>query len=203
LGLSAAGSCHAVSILFSGDFFPDSAGGGIPDGAIVQLVVSTENATFEEPTPDDFTGGGDDLVLMTTSADSFGGIFNEGSASGFVQNRNFDAMFDAGDPLLLRWWPTLTDVATSPGQVTPYGEFRPLDDVTVTAGSDHPFVTPSNQSANIQLTMRVDFAGSVESPGGDVSLGDIRFESTAIPEVGSGLLVLFGACGLAMRRRRG
>ena len=201
--LVGAGQARAVTIIFSGDFFANVAGEGIPDGAIVQLVVSTENDTFEDPTTGMFAGGGDDIVLATTRADSLDGFFNRGLASGILQNRNFDVMFDGGDPLLLRWWPTLTMANGRPGAETPYAEFRPVDDVTITAGSDHPFVTPSDQSANIQLAMRVDFAGSQSDPGGDVSLGDIRFMSTPIPEAGVSVLVLFGACGLALRRRRG
>lgn len=193
----------AVTIIFSGDFFMNVAGQGIPDGAIVQLVVSTENDTFEDPTTGMFAGEVDDIVLATTTADSIGGFFNQGLASGILQNRNFDVMVDAGDPLLLRWWPTLTRANGRPGAETPYAEYRPVDDATITEGSDHPFVMPDNQSANIQLAMRVDFAGGASNPGGDVTLGDIRFLSTPIPELETGLLVLFGACGLALRRRRG
>lgn len=193
----------AVSILFGGDFFPDSVGAGIPDGAIVQLVVSTEDASFGDPTIDSFVGEADDLILMTTTADSFLGTFNRGVASGFVQNRNFDTAFDSGDPLLLRWWPTLTAADSEPGATVVYGEFRPADDSTVTAGSDHPFLVPDNQSDNITLRMNVDFAGDQTNPSGDVALGDIRFGQTPVPEAGVGLLVLLGGCGLALRRRRG
>ena len=208
-----------VTIVIGGDFFADSGGTGIPNGAIVQLVVSKDNDTFGDPTASSFVGEPDDEVILQTTADDLLGPFNAGTASGLMPNRSFDAMFDSGDRLLLRWWPTLTSADTQPGASTAYGQFRPADDVTVTLGSDHAFVVPASESANITLAMNIDFLGNVSNPGGDVSLDDLVYGTTAgsgggggpgpggggiIPEPSRAVLALGGPLTMsAFFRRRG
>lgn len=200
-----AGQARAVSILFGGDFFPDNTGAGIPDGAMVQLIVSTTNDSFGDPTADSFVGEPDDLVLAEATASSFFGLFNDGITSGFLANRGFDAVFGPGDRLLFRWWPTLASGAPEPGSGTAFGQFRPLDDSVVTDGSNHPFVVPVGESDNIELRMNVDFMGNLTNPGGDIALNDIQFgtvDGVVVPEPSRPLLVLGGGITALLCSRR-
>ncbi len=200
----------AATIIFSGNFFPDSAGDGIPDGAIVQLIASPTDDVFADPLPDSFTGGAasDDIILATAVMDSFGGLFNAGTASGQASVKYGIADLSAGDALLVRWWPRLTSVSTRPGHSMDYGQFRPAANTTVTLGSNHPYLLPANESDIINLEMNVTFEGSVgfppDPPGGDIALADMRFEQTApIPEPNAAaMLALAAGAGILLGSRR-
>lgn len=175
-----AAPARGVSVIYAGDFLAGADGIGIPDGALVQLVASPGNGEFEVPTAGSFTGGGDDVVLDEARVDNFGGFFNDGSFSG-VASFTLGNEVVAGDRLLIRWWPTLQPGEVEPGEGTPYGEFRPGDDVTVTQGSDHPWVVPEANNANIRITVNVGFEGSVDNPGGDVELAAMVFGTAELP----------------------
>ena len=169
-----------VSVIYAGDFLAGPDGVGLPNGALVQLVASPGNGVFEAPTAGSFTGGGDDVVLDEARVDNFGDFFNDGSFSG-VASFTLGAGVGAGDRLLIRWWPTLVPGVGVPGEGTDYGEFRPVDDVTVTQGSDHPWVVPEANNANIRITVNVGFEGSVDNPEGDVELAAMVFGTAELP----------------------
>lgn len=190
-----------VSVIYAGDFLAGEDGLGIPEGSLVQLVASTGNGTFEAPTAGSFTGGGDDVVLDEARVDNFGGFFNDGSFSGVASFTLSDEV-EAGDRLLIRWWPTLAPgEVMAPGEGTPYGEFRPEDDVTVTKGSDHPWVVPEANNANIRISVNVDFEGNVDDPEGDVSFGQMVFGTAELPPPAPAreVRIVFGAGDVRVR----
>jgi hypothetical protein len=118
--MSITASASVTINLFAGELFQSDGVTPIPLNSLIQLVASTTDSTFSLPSTTSFTGGSaDDLVIA-----SFGS--NNASGSGTVQQPvvyNYSGNFNAGDPLILRWWPSLTTGATSPGSTT-FGQFR-------------------------------------------------------------------------------
>src|SRR6184192_1195960 len=90
----------------------------IPAGSLLQLVASETDSTFTLPTPASFTGGSADDAVVASFASQANGSF----AGPLVLT--LSGSLTAGDPLMLRWWPTLTPGALSPGFSTAFGQFR-------------------------------------------------------------------------------
>src|SRR5881392_677407 len=153
----------------------------IPLGSLLQLVASTTDSTFTLPTPASFTGGSaDDLVVSSFASNNNAG---SGSFSGpivFTLSGNLNA----GDPLMLRWWPTLTLASPSPGFSTPFGQFR-TD--AVENFSDTGWFVPADGST-ISLNF-LDTAGGGSEPN---SAGTASFLTAAIPEPSTLASVVIG-----------
>jgi hypothetical protein len=116
-GISALGS---VTINLGADkLFQSNGTTPIPQGALIQLVASTTDSTFTLPTASSFVGGSADDVVLA----SFGSGPNGTVAQPIVFSLSSFANLTPGDPLMLRWWPTLTTSSVAPGFTT-FGQFR-------------------------------------------------------------------------------
>ncbi len=188
-------SFGAIAINFSGVSFLDSEGNPIPDGALVQIIASTTDAIFSDPTPISFIEG-DDRVIASFAMDSTtSGVPGGAVVSLQIPNYSTFEGFTPGDSLLVRWFPTLTIDSAAPGATT-YGSYR--TDL-ILDGSNIAWIAPADAGGNFTLSVvSVDFGGSVTNANLTANL------VTAIPESSSfaalaGLMVV-GA--VATRRRR-
>jgi len=122
--VSSATLVHAtVTInLAGGNIYGTSTATFAPLGSLLQLVVSTTDSVFTAPTPESYTGGSlDDMVIMSFALNQA-----LGSPGTFAQAIVFalGGNLNPGDSLLLRWFPTLTLANTTPVAGAPYGQFR-------------------------------------------------------------------------------
>ncbi len=88
----------------------------MPSSGQIFLVASTTDGLFGGPTAASFVSG-DDVILFRGDCGDVG-YFQAAilfSLSGAL---------DAGDPLQLYWFPTLTSSSLSPGEGTTYGSYR-------------------------------------------------------------------------------
>ncbi len=188
---SLAASASVTINLGGAELFQTDGSTPIPTGSLIQLVASTTDNTFTSPSPASFTGGSaDDIVLA-----SFGSNDPAGPGS-FLNSITFDLSgnLNAGDQLLLRWWPTLTTASSSPGFSTPFGQFR-TD--AVGSGSDIAWVVPTDGST-VQLNFFDQaFGGTELNSAGTASL----MTAAAIPEPSSLALLGFGMLLVLTRRR--
>ena len=173
------GVCSAVTFNVAGDWLADENGvQGIPNGSLIMLIASTKDAEFSAPSSAGFVKpGSDDVILGTVMATDGNGSLNRGSYAATIQANFNDKSkglehFDAGDPVLIRWFPTLTQNALEqmPTGAVPYGEFR-SDDVLL--GSTTGWVTPGSNSAKINLSIVAASAGSRYNPKGSISVDQL------------------------------
>ena len=189
-----ASACFAtVTInLGGGELFQSDGTTPIPAGALLQLVASTADNVFTLPTPTSFTGGSaDDIVVASFAAPDNSGFFAQPVVLTLSGN------LDAGDPLLLRWWPSLTVSSSTPGTGATFGQFR--TDATENF-STSGWVVPSDGST-ITLNF-LDMAGGGTEPN---SAGTASFTTTAVPETST--VVCGSLCAAlllvhAIRRKR-
>ena len=186
------GAYGSVTInLSAGELFQSDGTTPIPTGSLLQLVASTTDNVFTSPSPTSFTGGSaDDQVVATFDSNDFLGPGSTISAISFSLGGNLNA----GDELLLRWWPSLTIASSTPGSGTPFGQFR-TD--AVENGSDTGWFVPADGST-IALNF-LDTAGGGSEPN---SAGTASF-TTAVPEPSTLAVLLIGGILLAPRIRRG
>ena len=164
----------------------------VPDGALIQLVASTTDTTFTAPTAASFTGNSsDDVVLASFSLDS--STYGPGS---FIKALpvTLSGNLTTGDQLILRWFPTLTTLSSSPGAGTIFGQYR--TDATLD-GSEGAWVLPADGTPYSLVFQTISAGGSVANSAGAASL------VTAVPEPSSyGLLGAAALAGVVVRRRR-
>jgi PEP-CTERM motif len=187
---SLAASASITINLGGAELFQSNGTTPIPTGSLIQLVVSTTNTAFDLPTPTSFTGGSaDDQILA-----SFGSNDSSGPGS-FLQPVvfNLDSAITTGDQLLLRWWPTLTTASSSPGNSTPFGQFR-TDNVE--NFSTINWTVPADGTTN-DLNFLDQAAGGTEPN----SAGTASFMTAAIPEPSVLALLGVGAVLVAVRGR--
>ncbi|MFT5405028.1 MAG: hypothetical protein ACI9DF_003874 [Verrucomicrobiales bacterium] len=173
------GVCSAVTFNVAGDWLADENGvQAIPNGSLIMLVASTKDAEFSSPSSAGFVApGSDDVILGTIIAMDGNGNLNRGSYAATIQ-ANFNdtanglADFDAGDPVMLRWFPTLTkgSLEQMPSGPVPYGEFR--SDETL-LGSTTGWFTPGSNSAKISLSIVAASAGSRYNPKGGIAVNEL------------------------------
>ncbi len=166
------GVAPAVTFNLAGDWLADEEGvQGIPNGSLIMLIASTEDAEFSPPGEHGLIDPeSDDVILGSFSASDDNGRANRGSYAATVQANFGDSAqglehFDGGDPLLIRWFPTLKSIEfdTSSDSVIPYGEFR-SDEVLL--GSNATWITPGSNSATINLSIVADAVGNRYNPNG-------------------------------------
>jgi len=187
---SLAASASVTINLGGAELFQSDGTTPIPTGSLIQLVVSTADNTFNLPSPTSFTGGSaDDQILA-----SFGTNDSSGPGS-FLQPVVFtlNSAITTGDELLLRWWPTLTTSSSSPGNSTPFGQFR-TDNVE--NFSTINWTVPADGTTN-DLNF-LDTAGGGTEPN---SAGTASFMTAAIPEPSALALIGIGGVLIAVRRR--
>ncbi len=162
------------------------------EGMLVQLIASTTDNIFSSPTTGSFTGNSsDDLIL---------GSFFVNSGPGTVAQPlilTFSGNFNAGDLLLLRWFPTIsgTTIPAAPPAGSAYGQFR--TDI-VENFSNTTWVAPADGST-VDLNFLTTSGGGTEPN----STGRASLTVTAIPEPSTYALFGFASVGLmAFARRR-
>ena len=177
----------------------------VPVGGLLQLVATPSGsaANFVQPTATSFVGG-DNVVVASFAMNYF---FGTGETDNVVtltlQNIAISTAttFDQGDPLLLRWYPTLTISSTAPGIGATYGQFRsdsgeaggiawvtPADGTSLTVPNGLNFLTMAASGTHPDVE---GFASSIVSP---------------VPEPSIYILLGLGFGGLTfglVHRRRG
>ena len=173
----------------------------VPVGGLLELIASPSGsaANFSAPTATSFVSG--DNIVVATFAMNY--AVQTGETDSFVtlvlQNTTGPASattFDAGDPLLLRWYPTLTTASTSPGIGTTYGQFR--SDTGELGGS--AWVTPADGSS-ISLVFNTMAAGGTHAE----ATGYASNVVVSVPEpTTTGIIggAAIGLLGLVKLRRR-
>lgn len=145
----------SVTLNVSAGNLNDASGNPMPTNGLVLLIASTNDSTFGAPTPDTFVAGDDIIIakwdLSTWSTpglllDSTGPVTLEGG-------------WNAGDPLQLCWFPTLTITATAPGAGAPYGQYRTNSNID----DGDPWITPAD-GATITLKFLTTDAGGLVNP---------------------------------------
>ncbi len=157
----------------------------LADGSLIQLIASTSGSSFSSPTAASFVSG-DDQIVSSFSFDS--------STTGFPGAMLDTIIFDltgglaTGNPLLLRWFPTLTTSSIAPGAGTLYGEFRTdefIDD------SIAWFIPADSSTSNLNLLTGA-VGGSLPESAGAASF------VTAVPEPSTTAAIFAGFALLAM-----
>lgn len=152
-----------VTLNMSVAYINDASGAPMPTNGLVLLVASTNDTTIGTPSSVSFVSGDDTLIakwdLSTWSTpgfllDSTGPVTLAGG-------------WNAGDPLQLFWFPTLTITSDKPGAGIPYGQYR--TDATIDGGD--PWITPGD-GATITLKFLTQDAGGLVNPpaAGNASL---------------------------------
>lgn len=199
----------AATFNLAGDWLADESGvQGIPNGSLIMLIASTKDGDFSAPTASGYVApGSDDVIIGAFTANDAGGLLNQGSYTGSLRANYGDssnglAEFDAGDPLIIRWFPTLTsaDLEEIPTGAVPYGEFRSSE---VLPGSDTGWIAPSSNQSTVSLSISASSVGNRYDPKGAVALQQLvagQLLGTAILETAQAQLeisILAGG-GLAL-----
>jgi hypothetical protein len=160
------GNLHAsITIELSAGQLLTATGAPVGDGGLIQLLAAPSATAFTAPSAGSFTGGSSgETVVASFGLDSP----TTGTAGYFdhIVRLTFSGGLQAGEPLLLRWYPTLTTAATSPGGGTSYGQFR-TD--AVVDGSDIAWVTPGDGATDSLSFVTSSQGGSEPNSAGEAS----------------------------------
>jgi hypothetical protein len=196
--LTSLGARASITINLGGDeLFQSNGTSPIPLGSLIQLVASTTDNTFSNPTSTDFLGGSSDDVILASFASN--NALGNGS---FVEPITFNLTgnLTTGDQLLLRWWPSLTTASSTPGSGTSFGQFRTA---AVENFSDINWTVPADGST-VALNFLDTSSGFATTPEPD-SAGAASFITTAAvpePSTYASTLLGLGGLGLVTLRRR-
>lgn len=135
-------TCNALTISVDADLLKMANGTPMPTNGLVLLVASTTDNVFTPPTAGSFVSGDDIIVARFDLSGATNGVLID-IAAGLTPTGNWNA----GDPLAIYWFPTLTKNATAPTAGTQYGFFTTNG---TPDGSDF-WVTPSSSGATIDL----------------------------------------------------
>lgn len=186
----------AVINLFAGQL-RDENGVAIQNGDLIQIVVSTGDSSFADPSGLSFVGSSADDVV------AFSFAFNRATTNtDGADNRPISLNYETptngkqigpGMPILLRWFPTRDTLASSPSAGDPYGEFRTA---AIVDGSTIGFVTPDNGA-----TATLNFA--TQSIGGSQpNSAGVASKIVPVPEPATASLLAFGLLAAFGRPRR-
>lgn len=140
-------------------------GGLMPSGGLVIIEASTLDATFGVPSLSGFVSG-DDIEIAR------GTVGPDGQFSLSAAGLTFSGDWNQGDPLLMRWFPSLTLSSSAPAGGTHFGQFR-TD--SVIDGSQIAWFTPPNGDTDALNFLTFSQGGS--NPN-DAGLADL----TVVPE---------------------
>ncbi|MDB6057001.1 MAG: large protein [Verrucomicrobiales bacterium] len=153
-------NAHALSISIDANLLKDANGNAMPTTGLVMLVASTNDATFNGPTPLNFVSGDDVIIAKWDLSSANGGGFDTaGVLSAFV---NTTVAISSTSPLRLYWYPTLNFNSTAPGQNTPYGTYTDAVGVDGSAKwfGDTPSATITLRFLTTDANTGFDNAGS-------------------------------------------
>jgi hypothetical protein len=158
----AAKAFATVTLNLSAAYLNEASGTPMPTNGLVLLVASTSDSTFGTPTFASFVSGDDTIVAKwDLSTWSTPGLLLE--STGPVA---LGSGWNAGDPLQLYWFPTLTLASASPGVGASYGKYR--TNSTVDGGD--PWTTPADGATIALKFLTADAGGSNPNAAGNASL---------------------------------
>ena len=167
LGLAVSQLSAAISINVSAEKLKDPGGYDMAVSGILVLVGSTTDANFSGPTDSSFVQDDDAVVAIWDIAS--GGGNTPGAFLGGTGSVSLGGDWDAGDPLAIYWFPTLTAAVdinnTVPLAAIPYGMFR------VESGNPDgtdDWVTPADGTIGHSLKF-ITTDATVLEPGGGTS----------------------------------
>jgi hypothetical protein len=179
---------QTVTMVFTVGILANATGSTpLADGSLVQLIASPDDI-FTAPTPGAFSGG-NDIIFQTVAFDS-STIGTAGGAQISVTGLSLTLYPIATYKLALRWFPTLTTAATTPGNSTPYGQFDFNNDPT--------WVAPSSGNSENYSLLTTAAGGSLGN-----STGYATRATAAIPEPSTyAALAGLAALAAALWRKR-
>lgn len=187
----------ALTIHLDAEVLKNADGTPMPTSGLLLLTAGLLGS-FNGPTPTSFTGEGE-ILLMKWDLSAFD---SEGIFSDDTIDLELGAGLEAGVPLMLYWYPTLTLDSSEPGLGTPYGQYR---DATGIDGSA-PWIMPDTVLGTPDTVSLKFFTQDATflAPGGSnpVDAGRASLAVQAVPEPSSVALLCSGALLLARRRRR-
>lgn len=189
----------AVIDLFVGQL-TDQNGIPIPDGSLVQLVVSTAgNASFDTPSGSSFVGPSADDVVAVSFALNRLTANNTAGADSRPITLNYETPTNGkqilpGMPMLLRWYPSRGVMDQSPNIGDRFGDFR--TDTSGVDGSTIAWITPGDGNRESLTFATQSIGGSQPNSAGNASKIVPVPEPTAVGLIAVGLFAAFG------RRRR-
>ena len=164
LGLAMGQLQAAISINVTAEKLKDSAGFDMAVSGVLVLVGSTTDANFSGPSETSFVQDDDAVVAIWEIAADGGNT--PGAFSGGTGSVSLGGDWDAGDPLAIYWFPTLTAAdpvsSTVPVAAIPYGMFQGTGGVD---GSDD-WTTPADGTIGYNLKFITTDATVLEPGGG-------------------------------------
>lgn len=184
----------AATIHMDAEVLKTADGTPMPTTGLIVLTAGF-SGSFTGPTATSFTGI-DEILLMKWDLSSFE---TEGVFSDVTIDLQVDAGWNAGVPLMLYWYPTLTLDSTEPGLGTSFGQYSDALGIDGSA----PWVMPAAaETVSLKFfTADATFLSAGGSNSADAGRASLTVEA-AIPEPSSVALLCSGALLLARRRRR-
>lgn len=183
---AAAASAQTITLTFGVGVLADSSGTPLSDGRLIQVIASPDTI-FGAPDELSFVTG-NDVLLYSGGFDS--SLFGVEGITSFAAVVDLAQAPVVGYNLAIRWFPTLTEQALSPGFATFYGEYG--------FNQDSSWVAPAaGNTISLEMLTQSTTIGNVPDVLG------YAVQQTPIPEP-STYAAIFGALALgfvAYRRR--
>lgn len=202
LFLSICGARATVTInLGAGNLYNANGSALMQPGMLVQLIASTTDTTFNNPTAGSYTGGSaDDVVLFSFTVNQGAGLVGQALIIDFA---NF-ANLTVGDSLLIRWYPTIAGPSPASSTLPPgpaagsaYGQFR-TDIVEVNNGSNFAWLMPADGS-----TIDLNFLTQMINPTSTHTEAEgFATMLVAVPEPSTYALLIVGLGAAVFARKR-
>lgn len=183
----------------------DGSGTPVADGSLLQVIALTNGSTGALPSTSDFLGGSASAqVLWQGAFDSTGtGVagamqLSLGNVS-IYQDGTVGNYLTAGDPVIVRWYPSLTTSDTTPG-TTGFGQagYSAVDGTILDTAWVLPAANSSTGTPDL-LFLTMSAGGSVPDTAGQA------VSTTAVPEPATTATALGGIgllFGWFIRRKR-
>lgn len=206
LGITAQ-SFATISISLQADLLQDNLGNAIPTTGLYMLVGSTTDLSFGSIQGGSSTAigstlspGGDDFILFKGNLTAAG---TPGVLDASIGGLNFASIpgWNAGDPLALVWFPTLTQASATIPFGTPFGIYT--RNTPAAGDGSAAWITPADGVSNHPLAFFTQ-NGETLSTGPTAANGPTagRSSMNAVPEPSTLGMAALGLIGLMSRRRR-
>jgi hypothetical protein len=186
--------CQFVAFNVEAEVLKTSGGSPMPASGLAVLVASTVDATFGGPTPASFASGVDDMEVARWDLTLNGpGVLQV--TSGPLSR---SAPWDAGDPVQLYWFPTLTIGSSVPGAGTSYGQYR--DGVGGVEPGGEVWTTPADTITRTLKFFTTDATFLVAGGNSPASAGNASFTTVPEPSEYAMFFGMFCFAGALIRR---